>query len=118
MNVVKFRQLLVDIVEEHIDEMLFYAADKIFNEDLHMPEFRIIGNKLTVRLIVNTDAANVSKSPVSSAWPLFISVADLPPKKRQMFQNTVLVALFVGSVYPDLNQMFQHMINELSSPTF
>ena len=84
--VVKFRQLLVDIVEEHIDEMLFYAANKTFNEDLHMPEFRIIGNKLTVRLIVNKNGANVSKSPVTSAWPLFISVADLPPKKRQGFK--------------------------------
>ena len=116
--VVKFRQLLVDIVEEHIDEMLFYAANKTFNEDLHMPEFRIIGNKLTVRLIVNTDGANVSKSPVTLAWPLFISVADLPPRKRQSFQNIVLAALFVGSGYPDFNQIFQHMINELSSATF
>ena len=116
--VVKFGQLLVDIVEEHIDEMLFYAANKTFNVDLHMPEFRVIGNKLTVRLIVNTDGANVSKSPVSSAWPLFIFVADLLPKKRQRFQNIVLAALFVGSCYPDFNQMFQHMINELSFATF
>ena len=83
-----------------------------------MPEFRIIGNKRTVRLIVNTDGANVSKSPVSSAWSIFISVADLPPKKRQRFQNNVLAVLFVGSGYPDFNQMFQHMINELSSATF
>ena len=115
---VMFRQLLVDIVEEQIDEMLFYAANKTLNEELHMPEFRVIGNKRTVRLIVNTDGANVSKSPVSSAWPIFISVADLSPKKRQRFQNNVLAALLVGSGYPDFNQMFQHVINELSSATF
>ena len=68
--------------------------------------------------LIKRDQELFDHQKITPWLPLFISVADLPPKKRQRFQNIVLAALFVGSGYPDFNQMFQHMINELSSATF
>ena len=41
-------------------------------------------------------------------------MADLPPKKRQSFENIVLGCLFVGSSYPDLDAVLSHIEQELS----
>ena len=41
-------------------------------------------------------------------------MADLPPKKRQSFENIVLGCLFVGSGYPDFDAVLSHIEQELS----
>ena len=41
-------------------------------------------------------------------------MADLPPKKRQSFENIVLGCLFVGSGYPDFDAVLSHIKQELS----
>ena len=79
-----------------------------------MPKLQNSNNQLSVRLILNTDGANVCKSPATSAWPLFIAVADLPPKIRQAFENIVLAALFVGQSIPDFDSFFEHIERQLS----
>ena len=80
-----------------------------------MPAIKVSNGGLTIRLILNTDGALVCKSPPYSAWPVFLAVADLPPKKRQLFQNVVLVSLFVGSGYPDFDLIFNHLKKELET---
>ena len=109
-----FRPLLIDILNDSLPDILNYAVNKPEKQDISMPKFRIAENRISVRLIVNTDGATVSKTPVTSAWPLFFAVADLPPKKRQLFKNIVLGALFVGTGYPDFDVVFEHVRNQLS----
>ena len=95
--------------------MLTYAEEKDSSRDILMPTFCITEQRrINVRLIVNTDGANVCKTPTTSAWPLFLAVADLSPKLRQLFKNLVLGALFVGSGYPDFDIVFEHIKRELS----
>ena len=81
-----------------------------------MPDLQIVDGKILIRLIVNTDGALVAKSPPSSAWPLFIAVANLPPRKRQAFQNIVLACLYVGHGHPDFDIFFNHIEQEFSEP--
>ena len=110
-----FRPLLIDIVKNALPEMLKYAEEKDSSRDILMPTFCITEQRgINVRLIVNTDGANVCKTPITSAWPLFLAVADLSPKLRQLFKNLVLGALFVGSGYPDFDIVFEHIKRELS----
>ena len=109
-----FRPLLIDIVKNALPEMLMYAEEKDSSRDILMPTFCITEQRqINVRLIVNTDGANVCKTPITSAWPLFLAVADLSPKLRQLFKNLVLGALFVGSGYPDFDIVFEHIKREL-----
>ena len=97
-----FRPLLVDIVKNSLSEMFEYAEKKLTTRDTLMPKFAMNDQReVIVRLIVNTDEAAVCKTPTSSVWPLFFAIADLPPEPRQLFENLVLGALFVGSGYPD-----------------
>ena len=110
-----FRPLLNDIVNNSLPEMLKYAEEKDSSRDILMPTFSITEQRrINVRLIVNTDGANVCKTPITSAWPLFLAVADLSPKLRQLFKNLVLGALFVGSGYPDIDIVFDHIKQDLS----
>ena len=113
---IKFCPQLNEIVLNSLSEMLSYSRNKNIAEDIFMPDLQIVDGKILVRLIVNTDGALVAKSPPSSAWPLFIAVADLPPRKRQAFQNIVLACLFVGHGYPDFDIFFIHIEQELSEP--
>ena len=115
---IKFRSLLMEIVVKSINEMLSYSRSRSNTEDIFMPELKVVDGKVSKRLILNTDGALVAKSPISTAWPLFIAVADLPPRKRQAFQNLVLGCLFVGSGYPDFDIFFTHIEEELSVPEY
>ena len=66
---IKFRPLFIEIV--------LMSFSEIF-----MPHLPRVDGKILIGLIVNTDGALVAKSPPSSAWPLLIAVANLPPRKR------------------------------------
>ena len=82
------RPLLIDIVNNALPEMLKYAEEKGSSRDFLMPTFCITEQRrINVRLIVNTDDVNVCETPITSAWPLFLAVADLSPKLRQLFKN-------------------------------
>ena len=80
---IKFRPQLNEIVLNSLSEMLSYSRNKNIAEYIFMPD-QIVDGKILIRLIVNTDGALVAKSPQSSAWPLFIAVADLHPRKRRL----------------------------------
>ena len=94
---VNFYQSIKDIVVNNIRSIFQYAETKEDEKDIMMPKPSIVDNELTIRLILNSDGAVVAKTPSTSAWPVLIAIADLPPFKRQSFENLVLGALFVGN---------------------
>ena len=111
---IKFPPQLIEIVLNSLSEMLSYSRNKNIAEDIFMPDLQIVDGKILIKLIVNIDGALVAKSPPSSAWPLFITVSDLPPRKRQAFQNIVLACLYVGHGHPDFDIFFNHIEQEFS----
>ena len=80
-----------------------------------MPKMEVIERQVTIRLILNLGGALVSKSPPKTAWPLLIANADLPPKKRQMFQNITLGSLFVGNGTLNFDDVFDHFERQIST---
>ena len=83
-----FRLLLIDIVINALSEMLKYAEEEDSSRDFLMSTFCITQQRRkNVRLIVNTDDVNVCNKPITSAGPLFLAVADLSPKLRQLFKS-------------------------------
>ena len=57
---------------------------------------------------------NIKKSTLKKeVWPVWIQLADLPPKLRMARKNVVLAALHVGSSYPDWKKLVSHIQAEL-----
>ena len=48
-------------------------------------------------------------------WPIWIQIADLPPKLRMARKIIVLAALFVGETVPDWTQIVPHLRSEIFS---
>ena len=71
--------------------------------------------KTTINLTVFSDGVNIKKSTFKKElWPLWIQIADLPPKLRMARKNIVLGALFVGDKYPPWDVLVPHLKDELS----
>ena len=85
-----FRVTLCEIVEQNFSKIVSYAENKISGTDIRLPQLKIDNDFVEIRLVINCDGASVSKSPATSAWPLFIAIADLPPILRQSFKNIAL----------------------------
>ena len=111
---VNFYQLIKDIVVNNIRSIFQYAETKEDEKDIMKPKLSIVDKELTIRLILNSDGAVVAKTPSTSVWPVLIAIADLPPYRRQSFENLVLGALFVGNGSPDFDAFFSHVEKELS----
>ena len=79
-----------------------------------MPDLKLVDSHLNIRLINNIDGALVCKLPPCSAWPVFIAIADLPPRKRQMFKNITLASLYVGIGQPNFDYVWSSIQTELS----
>ena len=79
-----------------------YAEVQKQDEDFLMPKLSLDNNELIIRLILNSNGAVVSKSSLTSAWPVLIAIAD--PHSSDNYLT--LCALFVGNGTTDLMKFF------------
>ena len=103
------------VVTSNIDQIIKYSKCKSSNADIKL-EPLISFNKLRIRLIINTDGAKVRKSSAESAYPLWISIADLPPIMRSSFKNITLASVWYGDKDVDWDKIFEHYSLELEKP--
>lgn len=108
----RFSYVLLKIVHENINAIRNYSAQSKKDEDVRLPPCEE-NQRLSIRLIVNSDGAQIIKSKTVSAWPLWAAVADLPPKLRSSFRNIVLCSLWFGQGKPDFNKIFEEFISEI-----
>ena len=89
------------------------------NSDLNLlfsPAVQITANSLEIKLTIFTDGVNIKKLTFKKElWPVWLQVADLPPKLRMARKNIVLAALYVGNALPDWNEIRPKIKSELSS---
>ena len=76
---VDFFGLLKKLIVKNLSLIIDYAEVQKKDESILMPKLSLDNNELIIRLILNSDGAVVSKSPSTSAWPVLIAIADLPP---------------------------------------
>ena len=120
--VIQFRFHIREIFKQNINRILEYAAERKMNphSDFNLsicPAFEISPDRVgVVNLVLFSDGVNLRKSTFKKElWPVWIQVADLPPKLRMSKQNIVLASLFVGAKHPDWQKVVSHIQGELCS---
>lgn len=109
----KFTKQIAHVIERNYDAIEKYsvkrASDAACGRDF--TDLKIKPFKLRIRhgvktacfhLVVNADGVSVAKSrPDFHVWPVWIAIAELPPKLRSMKVNLILASLWCGSEKPN-----------------
>ena len=66
-------------------------------------------------LILSTDGVPVFKSSSGSLWPVYLSIANLPPNIRYSSAKTLICGLWFGPKKPPLKALMQPVMNMLMS---
>ena len=107
-----FADKIQEKIEKHVNEILAYA-----NPDtktvLKLADL-FDGNTVTFKLILNTDGVRVQESSDCSAYPVWVALADLPPKLRASFDNIFLCSLCYGKGSIHWDPLFEHYSSEIS----
>ena len=89
--------------------------DKDLNCQFSPPPNMNQSNSMSVNLILFSDGVSIKKSTQrKQLWPVWVQIADLPPKQRISRQNILLLALFLGPKNPDWNELVPYIKNELT----
>ena len=119
--VLNFRLQLQNILRKNLNQIMNYTEHRKRNpsSDLRLyfcPPVELSANSFNINLIVFTEGVNIKKSTYrKELWPIWIQIADLPPKLRMARKNMVLASLFVGSKLPEWNVIVPHIQGELLS---
>ena len=118
----KFRFQLQDIVRRHFNQTAEYSnyRRKNLNTDFKESLCPIVDMKNNQSFMLNfvlfSDGVSIKKSTFKKqVWPMWVQVADLPPKLRLARRNIILAALFVGDAHPDWTDLVPHIRAELVS---
>ena len=120
--VLSFRFQIRDIVKSQLSNILRYSNQRKedpfgdFSRSI-CPIVEVGGSEnLLLNLILFSDGVNIKKSTFKKEiWPIWIQIADLPPKLRMARKNIVLAALFVGETVPDWTPIVPHLRSEIFS---
>ena len=66
-------------------------------------------------LLLSTDGVPVFKSSSGSLWPIYLSIANLPPAIRYNSANTLICGLWFGPKKPPINALIKPVIKMLRS---
>ena len=113
---IQFKSLLKDLVIEHLETIISYSAKKSFEHDIPLDPLNFEQECVPIRIIVNSDGAKFNDSLAQSVWPMWLTIADLPPIKRAECDNMVLANVYYGSGKPDFNEVFEKFQIELREP--
>ena len=107
-----FFDKLVQNVQKYINEIVKYA-DPETKTDLKLSSLFEEGT-IHLKLIINVDGVQVRESSDCSAYPLWVALADLPPKLRSSFDNIFLCSLWYGKGEISWDPIFDHYASEIS----
>ena len=120
--VLNFRNQISQIVGRNLTHILNYSTfrkeykENDLNESI-APIAEIDENKsIRLILILSTDGVSIKKSTFKKElWPVWLQIADLPPKLRMSRNNIILAALYVGAETPNWVDIVPHLRAELVS---
>ena len=119
--VMNFRYQLRDIVQKNLSTIFNYSSERRHKpqNDLNSDFSPVVENEqnsLLINLILFADGVNIKKSTMRrELWPIWLQIADLPPKLRMSLKNVVLASLFVGATYPNWFDIVPQVRSELNS---
>ena len=113
-----FTSEIVAIIKKKIDSIFAWGQLKEDSIDLKLPtSVDYDARVLNIFLILNSDGVKIVRSASKSIWPVWLAIANLPPKKRASFENIVLAVLWLGENKPQWNDIFEIFIFYFS-PSF
>ena len=117
-----FRYQLRDIIQQNLSEIFDYSEYRkknihsCFNCVLCPPVEVKQNRELFINLILMFDGVNIKKTTLrKQLWPVWLQIADLPPRRRSSRQHIVLAALFVGFTIPNYTDIVPLLNAELIS---
>ena len=120
--VINYRFQLRDLTQLHLNSILDHSHFRIRNPNadlncLFSPAVKLNNQKtLSINLILFSDGVNIKKSTLrKERWPVWVQIADLPPRLRMSCQNIVLAALFVGITSPNWSEIVPHLRSQLQT---
>ena len=99
-NIVKVNQRVHDNFSDIYDGKV-YRETMLFEQDYEY-----------ISLTFNCDGVPIFKSSSCCIWPILCTVNELPPTLRR--KHVLLVALWFGSVKPNMNVFFEPFVTELT----
>lgn len=105
----KFYDMLIDVVKHNFSAIQRYDTERLANpgkdwgRDISSCfEYDNSGTAtITLYLVLNTDGFDIIRHKKMSMWPIWIGLANLPPRLRFAFMNITLAFLFYGGKKPD-----------------
>ena len=80
----------------------------------YMQSGKFLSQDHNISFIWNTDGVPVFKSSKYSIWPLYFSIAELPPHKRWCSDNVILAGLWFGVKKPNMLTFLKPFTDSLS----
>ena len=119
--VLNFRYQLRNVVQRHLASIFSYTEERRqkvysdFNAEL-CPFIEKTQRPLYISLLLSSDGVNIKKSTFKKElWPVWVQIANLPPKLRMSRNNIVLAALYVGDNHPHWNELVPLLKSEIIS---
>lgn len=108
-----FKQQLLDIVLEHKQVIQDYGDRErtYVIDDMVFPRTSSDANSKNYHLLLNTDGVEIASKV--TGWPIWLTVAELPPLLRMAFQNIVLAGLWCGKEKPNWKDVLPNFIGDI-----
>lgn len=115
------KQQLILSIERNFDEISFYSSTvtqsdqmcDIHNAQIFKSAQEYFPNSILLPLIINTDGVKVFNSNQKSLWMIQAAQAYLPPNKRYLPQNILIIAAHFGSKKIKMPMFFFPLLKEL-----
>ena len=102
-----FMNEILQILKANLDVISDYSLTRDSSYDLNLqPCLNFEKKELTISLIMNSDGVRIIKSSPKHLWPVWLALADLPPKLRCSYNNIVLATLWCGVGKPNWDELF------------
>ena len=102
-----FMNEILQILKANLDVISDYSLTRDSSYDLKLqPCLNFEKKELTISLIMNSDGVRIIKSSPKHLWPVWLALADLPPKLRCSYNNIVLATLWCGVGKPNWDELF------------
>lgn len=99
-------------IRDITDGDCYRAVQKKSRQDLVLGDHEVL-----LSLVVNTDGLSINDSGAQSAWPVFMTIAEISHKRRFWTDKIVNYALWQGTGKPPISSIlksFQKEMEEIS----
>lgn len=120
---IPIKQQVENSIKDNFNEILTYHSkvmnsnkiDDIQNEECYINAQKKYAQYVVMPLIINTDGVKIHKSSTDSLWMIQAYQGYLPPSKRFLTNNIIIIAARFSKTKPSVHDFFYPLLHELSN---